>query len=177
MTFANTVKGREIAYVTRLLNIFGVVEQRQLRSLFSHMSDGEYGLLLSRLNSEGMICWLKDGTELAASRLTAGRRSKEKIRCFWAFIRLKDKIRDFCAADPPALASILTSKEDCLLIPVTDDNSGAINAHAASLPDETIRFFVARSIQDIDGIVPRGENDYVLLIDDAGATETYEYGD
>ncbi len=175
MTFAKNSKGREIAFIMRLVNLFGLVEQRQMRTLFAHMNDKAYGMILSRLNNEGLIHWQKNGEDLAASRMTPGKHlNDERVRCFWAFIAMKDAIRDFCAGDPPVLMSFLTDTDDCVMIPVTEDNSGAINAHAASLPDETIRFLVARFIQDVDGIVPRGNNDYVLLVDDTGQTETYE---
>lgn len=37
MKFANEVRGHEVAVIIRLLTIFGVVEQRQMRLLFNHM--------------------------------------------------------------------------------------------------------------------------------------------
>ena len=175
MTFAKNSKGREIAFIMRLVNTFGLVEQRQMRKLFAHMNDKAYGMILSRLNNEGLIHWQKNGEDLAASRMTPGKHlNDERVRCFWAFIAMKDAIRDYCAGDPPVLMSFLTDAEDCVMIPVTEYNIDAINAHAVSLPDETIRFLVARFIQDVDGVVPRGRNDYVLLVDDTGQTETYE---
>ena len=39
MKFSNTVRRREVAFMIRLLTIFGVVEQRQMRLLFDHMSN------------------------------------------------------------------------------------------------------------------------------------------
>ncbi len=38
----------------RLLTIFGVVEQRQMRLLFDHMSNRSYGQILARLRQEGL---------------------------------------------------------------------------------------------------------------------------
>ena len=43
MTFAHLTKDREFAVMTKLLTIFGIVEARQMRELFSHLSDGQYG--------------------------------------------------------------------------------------------------------------------------------------
>ena len=42
MKFSNTVRRREVAFMIRLLTIFGVVEQRQMRLLFDHMSNRSY---------------------------------------------------------------------------------------------------------------------------------------
>ena len=49
MKFSNTVRRREVAFMIRLLTIFGVVEQRQMRLLFDHMSNRSYGQILARL--------------------------------------------------------------------------------------------------------------------------------
>ena len=48
MKFSNTVRRREVAFMIRLLTIFGVVEQRQMRLLFDHMSNRSYGQILAR---------------------------------------------------------------------------------------------------------------------------------
>ena len=47
MKFSNTVRRREVAFMIRLLTIFGVVEQRQMRLLFDHMSNRGSGLFLA----------------------------------------------------------------------------------------------------------------------------------
>ena len=49
MKFSNTVRRREVVFMIRLLTIFGVVEQRQMRLLFDHMSNRSYGQILARL--------------------------------------------------------------------------------------------------------------------------------
>lgn len=54
MKFSNTVRRREVAFMIRLLTIFGVVEQRQMRLLFDHMSNRSYGQILARLRQEGL---------------------------------------------------------------------------------------------------------------------------
>ena len=54
MKFANEVRGHEVAVIIRLLTIFGVVEQRQMRLLFNHMSNRAYGQALSLLRREGL---------------------------------------------------------------------------------------------------------------------------
>ena len=48
MSFAGTVRNHELVYITKLLSIFGVVESTQMRKLFSHLNDSEYGKILTR---------------------------------------------------------------------------------------------------------------------------------
>ena len=48
MKFSNTVRRREVVFMIRLLTIFGVVEQRQMRLLFDHMSNRSYGQILGK---------------------------------------------------------------------------------------------------------------------------------
>ena len=55
MTFARAVKNKELAYISRLLSIFGVVEERQMRLLFQHLEAKDYGKIMTRLHREGMI--------------------------------------------------------------------------------------------------------------------------
>ena len=52
MSFASRIKGKEMACIVRILEIFGVVEQRQMRELFSRLSDEAYGKILSHLISK-----------------------------------------------------------------------------------------------------------------------------
>ncbi len=54
MKFAYAARDREVAFMIRLLTIFGVVEQRQMRLLFDHMSNRSYGQILARLRQEGL---------------------------------------------------------------------------------------------------------------------------
>ena len=65
MKFSNTVRRREVAFMIRLLTIFGVVEQRQMRLLFDHMSNRSYGQILARLRQEGLAYFSPDGQFLA----------------------------------------------------------------------------------------------------------------
>ena len=37
MSFATVVGDRQLAYITKILAIFGVVEERQMRELFSYL--------------------------------------------------------------------------------------------------------------------------------------------
>ena len=54
MKFAYAARDREVAFIIRLLTIFGVVEQRQMRLLFNHLSNRSYGQILARLRREGL---------------------------------------------------------------------------------------------------------------------------
>ena len=55
MKFSNTVRRREVAFMIRLLTIFGVVEQRQMRLLFDHMSNRSYGQILAPARGSGLF--------------------------------------------------------------------------------------------------------------------------
>lgn len=68
MKFAYAARDREVAFIIRLLTIFGVVEQRQMRLLFDHLSNRSYGQILARLRREGLAYFSPDGQFLATSR-------------------------------------------------------------------------------------------------------------
>ena len=51
MSFAKLTHNHELAYIPKLLAIFGVVERDQMRKLFSHLTESEYGKILTRLPS------------------------------------------------------------------------------------------------------------------------------
>lgn len=61
MKFSGTMKGRELTVIIKLLTIFGVVEQRQLRLLFDYMPTNAYGKVLSHLKREGLAYFSVDG--------------------------------------------------------------------------------------------------------------------
>ena len=83
MSFAGTVRNRELVYITKLLSIFGVVENKQMRKLFSHLEDSEYGKILGRLHREGMAYRVPDSAYLASSQFTANRVDKSvSVMCF-----------------------------------------------------------------------------------------------
>ena len=175
MSFASRVKGKEMACIVRILEIFGVVEQRQMRELFSRLSDDAYGKILSHLNSDGLVYWAKDGVRLAASRLALERTDFDaSVMCFWAFVKMKDKIEDFCSGDPPALITVTTGANTVDLIPLTPENTDEINRNMEEMPEETKRFLVTRDPQLVSGVQRRYKNDYVLHVDSCGNIETYE---
>lgn len=101
----------------RLLTIFGVVEQRQMRLLFDHMSNRSYGQILARLRQEGLAYFSPDGQFLATSRYSLDHgKTQEAIMAFWAFIQMRDHVLDFCASEPPAILSFSSSDKDYDLI-------------------------------------------------------------
>ena len=55
MSFARKSKGCETATILQLLSIMGAVEDRQLRILFAHLSDQDYGRILYRMQRDGVI--------------------------------------------------------------------------------------------------------------------------
>lgn len=101
----------------RLLTIFGVVEQRQMRLLFDHMSNRSYGQILARLRQEGLAYFSPDGQFLATSRYSLDHgKTQEAIMAFWAFIQMRDHVLDFCASEPPAILSFSSADKDYDLI-------------------------------------------------------------
>ena len=175
MSFTSEVKGREMAYIMRILEVFGVVEQQQMRRLFSHLGDEAYGKILSRLHKEGQVYWARDGVRLAASRLTMERTDFESsMLCFWVFIKLKDSIRDFCSGESPTLVTLTTKERIIDLIPVTANNAEEINRYMNEIPEETKRVLVLNEPRLIAGINWRDKNDFVLQVDSRGDIEIYK---
>ena len=118
MKFAYAARDREVAFIIRLLTIFGVVEQRQMRLLFNHLSNRSYGQILARLRREGLAYFSPDGQFLATSRYSLDHgKTLESVMVFWAFIKMRDNVLDFCASDPPAILSFSSAAKDYDLIP------------------------------------------------------------
>jgi len=175
MSFARMAKNKELAVISTLLAHFGVVEERQMRALFEHLSDMAYGKILSRLRTEGLIYLSPDSKYLASSQYTFKRTDKESsVNCFWAFMCVKDKVQDFCAGESPAILAIASKDQDFDLIPVTGSNAELINLAADNLSDRTIRYLVTNTLDHLKGIDRRWKNDYVLLVHEGGRVEAYE---
>ena len=175
MSFTAKAKGRELAYITRILNVFGIVDQTHMRRLFSYLSDEAYGKILMRLVREGLVYWPKGGTSLAASRLILGRtNTADSSMCFLAFIALKDKIDDFCAGEPPAIVTIKSSLAQCDVIPLNSQNTDLINRSADGMPEKVKRFLVTYDALLLSDIQRRFRNDYVMLIGENEDVVTYE---
>ena len=68
MSFATVVGDRQLAYITKILAIFGVVEERQMRELFSYLPAAKYGRIMTRLSSEGLVYRTSDAKYLSTSR-------------------------------------------------------------------------------------------------------------
>ena len=175
MSFAMRLKGREMAYVTNILTIFGVLEQRQIRRMLEHMTDDEYSKLLARLYREGQIHLANGGNLLAASRLTMNRTdSQDSILCFEGFLYLKDKIRDICAGPPPAIVTITTKTRMGDIIPVSERNVEEINSQMDAIPMDANRFLVTRNNEILMKLFRRSGNDYVLFVREDGRIELHD---
>ena len=141
MSFKSMVKGHELAYVTKILAIFGAVEERQMQQLFSFLSDSEYGRIMTRLAREGQFYRTPDARYLTFSRLRFEKLNvSSSVDCFWAFLELKDRVQDFCAGEPPAIITMSAQTTDHDLIPVSGENTMQINENAEELPERTVRF-------------------------------------
>ena len=176
MTFARAVKNKELAYISRLLSIFGVVEERQMRLLFQHLEAKDYGKIMTRLHREGMIYRTPDAKYLAPSELTAMRTDRRNsVLCFWAFIQIRDKAQDFCMGEPPTIITVASRSTDYDLIPLSRENITLINEQAEDIPERSVRYLITDDLKLISGVERRFKNDYVLHINEDGAIETYEW--
>ena len=175
MSFARAVRQKELAAISTLLALFGVVEERQMRSLFSHLSDAQYGKIMNRLRIEGIVYRSPDSKYLACNQYTFQRADKEScVNCFWAFMCVKDKVQDFCAGEPPALLTIAAKDHDYDLIPVNGKNIAFINTAADEVPERTVRYLVTNDLRKVKGINRRWKNDYVLHVKPDGQVDAYE---
>lgn len=175
MSFAKLSHNRELALITQLLAIFGVVERGQMRELFSHLSDSQYGKILTLLSREGLAYRSPDSIYLASSKFTASRIDKENsVMCFWAFILIKDKAQDFCAGEAPAILTVASKSKNYDLIPLNGRNAQQVNEASEEIPSGTIRYLITRDLQHITTIDRRMKNDYVIHVGDKGVTEIYE---
>ena len=175
MSFRSTVKGHEIAFIAKVLAIFGAVEERQMRALFSHLSDDEYGKILMRMYREGMFYRTPDAMYLTCTRILLEKINIDaSVICFWAFLELKDKIHDFFAGETPALVTLAAKNHDYDLIPVTVKTTQSINDTCEDLPEKTVRFLITRDLNLLIPVNRRLKNDYAILVGDDGVVETYE---
>ena len=174
MSFASRVGNRQIAMITRLLDCFRVVENRQMAELFSYMGN-DYGRVMARLHREGLAVRSSDSRYLTCSEFVLDRTViASSVMCFWAFIKIKDKVQDFCAGDPPAIVTVAAKNKDYDLIPIKPNNINLINSTIDDIPERSVRFLVTRDLQLVANIDRRVKNDYVLLVGDDGVIETYE---
>ena len=175
MKFSNTVRRREVAFMIRLLTIFGVVEQRQMRLLFDHMSNRSYGQILARLRQEGLAYFSPDGQFLATSRYSLDHgKTQEAIMAFWAFIQMSDHVLDFCASEPPAILSFSSADKDYDLISGSQRNIPSINASRTLVPEASVRLIVVDDMKSLDELIPRDDNDYGVLTGSDGVEQIYK---
>ena len=174
MSFAKRVGNRQIAMITRLLDCFRVVEDRQMTELFSYMGNN-YGRVMARLYREGLAIRSTDSRYLYSSKFAFERTDIiSSVMCFWAFIKIKDKVQDFCAGDPPAVVTVAAGDKDYDLIPVRPDNIDLINHTVDDIPERSVRFLITNDLQMIVNVDRRMKNDFVILVGDNGVLETYE---
>ena len=175
MKFANAARGQEVVFIIRLLTIFGVVEQRQMRLLFDHMSNRSYGQILDRLRREGLAYFSPDGQFLATNRYSLDHgKTLESVMAFWAFIKMRDNVLDFCASEPPAILSFSSAAKDYDLIPGSRQNIPAINAARTMIPAATVRLIVTNNLDLLDEVEPRAANDFGILVGPDGVEQIYK---
>ena len=175
MKFEHAVKGRELAVITKLLAIFGVVEARQMRTLFSHLSAREYGKILTRLNREGLVYHSHGAKYLSTDKYSVDKaRIDASVWAFWAFIRMKDNVLDFCASAAPALLSFSSGEKEFDLIPYSPEQLDLINRARDELPASTARLFVVQEGADFSGIDVRIKNDFAIRVAADGEATVYK---
>ncbi len=169
MEFTKVYRHQELAAIAKLLSVFGIVEERQLRKLFVHLKDKEYGRLLSAIKREGFVSFFSEGRYIAAPNfIPEPAKSRDSILVFWCFIHFRSRIEDFCGSDPPTLLTFSSEDKECDLIPGTPANVAAINAQADQINSEVRRFIVTRTKDDVSGVELRPSNDYLVFVDDEG---------
>lgn len=175
MSFASKYRGKELTVMVKLLSVFGVVEVRQMRELFSHLDAKKYGKIMTLLHREGMVYTTPDAKYLASNRMSAAKVDiSSSVSCFWALISIKDSIQDFCAGEMPALLTVSATGFDYDLIPVSEKALSLINDTCFELPDGVRRLLVMRSINDAVKIERRMKNDFVIVVGEDGVTGSYE---
>lgn len=175
MKFAYAARDHEVVFIIRLLTIFGVVEQRQMRLLFDHLSNRSYGQILARLRREGLAYFSPDGQFLATNRYSLDHgKTLESVMAFWAFIKMRDNVLDFCASEPPAILSFSSAAKDYDLIPGSRQNIPAINAARTMIPAATVRLIVTNNLDLLDEVEPRAANDFGILVGPDGVEQIYK---
>lgn len=173
MTFAQQTKDREFAVMTKLLSIFGVVEAKQMRELFSHLPEGQYGRIMAQMQREGLAYRTPDGRYLSTSRYSLHKaEKKDSIMCFWALIRVKNFLLDFCTGVSPAIMSFTSKSTDYDLIPATARTKEILKNEDLP-PKELVRIFVAEAMSEVSDIPTRRENDYVIVVEKDGSAQLY----
>lgn len=173
MTFAHLTKDREFAVMTKLLTIFGIVEARQMRELFSHLSDGQYGRIMAQMQREGLAYRTPDGRFLSTSRYSLQIAEKrDSVMCFWALIRVKNFLLDFCAGVSPAILSFTSKAADYDLIPINSRTKELLREEEPPAKD-LVRIFVAEAMNEVSDIPTRKENDYIIVVEKDGTAQLY----
>ena len=177
MAFADLVRNHELAYISRILSAFGVVEEQQIRTLFGHLDDKKYGQIISRMSREGLSYRTPDAKYVSSSRYTTDRTdTASSVLAFWGFICVKDRVKDFCPGTYPTIVTIATNKSDSDLIPLTQESLDRVNDAYDSIPDDTVRLLVLRDQFLLRQLIRRRKNDVAILVKDNGTTEIYDLG-
>lgn len=175
MSFAGMTKGKELTFIVKLISIFGIVEERQMRQMFSHLEDRDYGKIMTRLYREGMAYLTTDAKYLASNRYSVEKMNLESsVDCFWVLISIKEKIHDFCAGEMPAILTVAGGDRDYDLISVNQRTVNLINETNIDLPDKVVRLLVMRDIGLSTRLERRFSNDFALVVNPNGEVETYE---
>lgn len=174
MSLASMSRGREIGVITTLLSIFGAVEARQMRALFSHLKDAQYAAIMSRMYREGLIWYGCGGKYIAISEHAAKYVDLDKsVMMCWAFISVKQLVREISSGDGPTLLTFMAKRSEYDLIYLDQYNHDEIRNNSPREGARIRRLFVVSDMSATDGLVFRSRYDYVLLVTDTGEVETY----
>ena len=109
MSFASKYRGKELTVMVKLLSVFGVVEVRQMRELFSHLDTKKYGKIMTLLHREGMVYTTPDAKHLPRIDVGGeGRYQQQRILLLGAyqhqrqhtgFLRWRNAGASYCVGD------------------------------------------------------------------------------
>ena len=174
MSLAAVSMGKEIAFMTALLAIFGAVEARQMRILFEHLSDDQYAKIMTRLRREGFVWYGSGGRYIAASEHAANYVDLNKsVMMFWAFISIRHLVQEISSGDGETVLTFMSGRAEYDLIYMDRSNHEEILAGSARLGAKIRRLFVVSDLSDCDGMKFRTQNDFILVVAEDGSVETY----
>lgn len=177
MSFSSFSKKNELEALVKVLDCFGVAEERQVRSLFSHLPDDKYGALLSRACREGLALRSSDRLCLRSAHHKVERSERScRIRAFSVFIRLSKYLTDFSAGTYPTVCSVSTDENVYDIICLEKDTVDAINEQFEQLGESDIRLISTLSAQLLAQLLIRKFTDYAVLVAPDGLTTILRAG-
>lgn len=175
MSLASMSKGKETETISAMLSIFGIVETRQLRKMFEHLKDAQYGAIIARMHRQHMLWYGYGGKYVALSEHAAKYVDVDKsVMMCWAFLAVKHLVREISSGDGPTFLTFTGRRKEYDLICLNRDTREEIIHNAPRTGDRIRRIFVCSDMSETDGLVFRTALDRVFLVTESGEIEQYE---